>query len=186
MKRLIIVVDGVVCAEPERVAREVRDASDATVWLRRCSVEAVEAIVAEVGAEGIVVGRDVALAKRLGIGVQLQATAPTRPDVGLVGVSCHDGGELAGARRLGADYVTLSPVWKTTSAKPVERGALGLRRFSELASRVDLPVYALGGVTAERVGSCLDAGAAGVAVLGAVCQAEDVSEAVRELERGLR
>jgi thiamine monophosphate synthase len=45
-----------------------------------------------------------------------------------------------------------------------------------------LPVYALGGVdTPARVRDCLDEGAAGVAVMGAIMRADDPARLVKEL-----
>ena len=49
----------------------------------------------------------------------------------------------------------------------------------------DLPVatFALGGVDAASVGACRRAGAAGVAVMGAVMRADDPAAVVRSLLR---
>ena len=89
---------------------------------------------------------------------------PARP-AGLVGRSCHDGGEVAAAAAEGAHYATLSPVFASRS-KPGYGPPLGL---PALAQPFAIPVYALGGVdTPERAYACVDAGAAGVAVMGAV------------------
>jgi thiamine-phosphate pyrophosphorylase len=44
-----------------------------------------------------------------------------------------------------------------------------------------LPVYALGGVDPTNARSCIDAGAAGVAVMGYVMRADDPAVAVKEL-----
>ncbi|WP_194821768.1 thiamine phosphate synthase [Micromonospora sp. S-DT3-3-22] len=107
-----------------------------------------------------------------GDAVHLPAAGPYPPPaVGLVGRSCHDAAELA---RLGTeDYVTLSPVWPTRS-KPGYGPPLcpdGLRRLVRLSP---VPVLALGGIeTPEQVTACVEAGAAGVAVLGAIMRAAD-------------
>jgi thiamine-phosphate pyrophosphorylase len=79
----------------------------------------------------------------------------------LVGVSTHRLDEVAEARRAGADYVVFGPVYPTPAkdafGTPV--GAPGLAR----AAALDIPVYALGGVTLERFPEVASAGAAGVA-----------------------
>ncbi len=97
----------------------------------------------------------------------------------LIGLSAHDLGEARRAAAGGADYVTLSPVFASAS-KPGYGPALGLEALAEVAAAVELPVLALGGVTAERVRDCLASGAAGVAVMGAVMAAADPAAAVRE------
>jgi thiamine-phosphate pyrophosphorylase len=95
----------------------------------------------------------------------------------LIGMSCHDARGLAQARRSGADFATLSPVF----ASPGKGEPLGIERFAELARPVGLPVYALGGVRAEYAPQLKAAGAAGLAVISAVFSAPDPSQATAEL-----
>jgi thiamine monophosphate synthase len=91
---------------------------------------------------------------------------------GLVGRSCHRMQELTRAAAGGADYATLSPILPTKS-KPGYGPALGLDALAE-TSPAPLPVYALGGITTPaQAGRCAEAGAAGVAVMGALMRAAD-------------
>ena len=78
------------------------------------------------------------------------------------------------AAKAGADAVTLSPIFASAS-KPGYGPALGLERLGEVAAAVHpMPVIALGGIEDEAgVRACLDAGAAAVAVMGAVMRAAD-------------
>ena len=101
----------------------------------------------------------------------------------LLGVSAHDGGELARAAAAGADYATLSPLFPTAS-KP-GAPALGLEVFARLAADAGLPVLALGGVGPAQVAAALDAGAAGVAVRGALNRASDPAAAVAAMRQAL-
>lgn len=98
----------------------------------------------------------------------------------LIGYSAHDLDEAAAAARAGADYVTLSPVFASAS-KPGYGPLLGLDGLARAAGRLDLPVIALGGVTAANAAACLAAGAAGVAVMGAVMAAPDPGRAMAAL-----
>ena len=93
-----------------------------------------------------------------------------REDLGetaIIGVSAHDLTEARRAAAAGADYVTLSPVFESAS-KPGYGPALGLDSLAAVVRAVELPVLALGGVTAERASACLEAGASGLAVMGEV------------------
>ena len=48
-----------------------------------------------------------------------------------------------------------------------------------------VPVVAIGGVTAENAGELIEAGASGVAVIGAIMDADDPKQAAAELRSAL-
>jgi thiamine-phosphate pyrophosphorylase len=109
---------------------------------------------------------DVALAAGAdGVHLPSRAISPAalrRLGVRMIGVSCHDAGELVKAEAEGADFAVLAPVFAPLSKESVAP-PLGLDGFRSLALSVKIPVLALGGITAENIEACLDAGAAGVA-----------------------
>ncbi len=98
----------------------------------------------------------------------------------LWGRSCHTAAEVASAAVQGCHYATLSPVFTTTS-KPGYGPALGPGALQGHP----LPVWALGGVDAANAGACMQAGAAGIAVMGFVMRAPDPSAAVVELRAAM-
>ncbi|PSQ82143.1 MAG: thiamine phosphate synthase [Bacteroidetes bacterium QS_8_68_15] len=104
------------------------------------------------------------------------------PDA-LVGASAHDAGEARAAA--GADYYFFSPVFPTAS-KPDHPGAGldTLRRFCRTVP--ETPIFALGGVTPERVAPCRAAGAHGVAVRSGILYADDPPHATRQYLHALR
>ncbi|GAB3084590.1 thiamine phosphate synthase [Micromonospora schwarzwaldensis] len=128
----------------------------------------LRAILAGVGGTLIVAGPD----PLDGDAVHLPAAGPYPPPrLGLVGRSCHDAAELA--RLTTEDYATLSPVLPTRS-KPGYGPPLGPEGLRELVAASPVPVLALGGIeTPDHVSACVDAGAVGVAVLGALMRAPD-------------
>ena len=100
----------------------------------------------------------------------------------LIGCSAHGQAELALAAD--ADYATLSPVFASPS-KPGYGPALGLDRFAAVVAKSSVPVVALGGVDAGNAAYCFQAGAAGVAVMGAVMAAGDPASVMAGLIKSL-
>jgi thiamine-phosphate pyrophosphorylase len=97
----------------------------------------------------------------------------------LVGVSCHSAEDVRRARDAGASYATFGPVYDTPSKRPFG-SPVGLEALRE-ASRLGLPLVALGGVDAGRCVEARAAGAAGVAVIRAWLTGKDPAADVRAL-----
>ncbi len=79
----------------------------------------------------------------------------------VIGRSTHTLDEIETALEQGADYATFGPVYPTPS-KASFGPPTGLAAF-ERAAALGLPLYALGGVTLERLPELARAGAAGIA-----------------------
>jgi len=84
--------------------------------------------------------------------------------------SCHSLAQLQHAQKMGANYAFLSPVAKTLSHP--QQTPLGWKAFARLASQVDVPVYALGGMIASDINTAQIYGAAGIAAISAFWEAE--------------
>jgi 8-oxo-dGTP diphosphatase len=114
----------------------------------------------------VLISEDIALARELGAdGVHLPSQAllvlKTKPADLLVAASTHNKLELAHAQALDVDFVVLSPV-KSTMSHP-EAEPLGWHRFAELAEKVSLPIYALGGMSLSDLPIAQSFGARGIA-----------------------
>jgi thiamine-phosphate pyrophosphorylase len=94
----------------------------------------------------------------------------------LIGASTHAIDGVRAAVAAGADFVTLGPVFETPSKRGRPHGIDVLR---EACTATSVPVFAIGGIDPERARECLDAGAHGVAVVGAVMKATSVRNVVR-------
>jgi len=101
----------------------------------------------------------------------------------LVGVSCHAAAEIEAADPA-ASYAQLAPVFAPLS-KPAARPALGLAALAAACAVARLPVLAQGGLDPERAAAAVAAGAAGVAVTGAILMAPDPGAATAALRRAL-
>ena len=98
----------------------------------------------------------------------------------LVGGTARDPQQARQLVAAGADYLGVGPAYATTtkSGLPDPIGPTGV---AAVAGAVGVPVIAIGGVTAGRVGELRAAGAWGVAVVGAVSGASDPAAATRRL-----
>lgn len=98
----------------------------------------------------------------------------------VIGATCRDADDARRALDDGASYLGVGPVYATTTkvGLPDPIGPAGL---AAVARAVDLPVIAISGITGARIHEVLDAGAHGVAVVGAVYDAPDIADAVHAL-----
>lgn len=108
------------------------------------------------------------------------ARAALGPDR-LLGVSCYDRLELAErARAAGADHVAFGSFFPSGVKPGAVRPPPAL--LAEARRRLDVPVVAIGGITAANAPQLIGAGADAVAVISAVFAAPDVEAAAREIQ----
>ena len=88
----------------------------------------------------------------------------------LLCVAAHSPKALSKAAAASADFALLSPVFKTKSHN--ENNAIGIHRFASWASKAQLPVYALGGITLQNKTRILATGAVGWAAIGALSKSK--------------
>jgi thiamine-phosphate diphosphorylase len=157
------------------IARSLRDATRDTSTLLIINDRAD--LAAAVGADGVHVGPG-----------DLSAAA-ARAVVGprtLVGVSARSPEEIEAARRAGADYVGVGPVFPTAT-KPDALPPVGIRGLREAAAAAEpLPVVAIGGIDRDTAAGVLAAGARYVAVISAVCHAPDPIAALEAFVSSIR
>ena len=102
----------------------------------------------------------------------------------LIGYSIHSVEAAKKREAEGADFVTYSPIYPTTD-KPGYGPAVGVANLEKLVKCVNLPVFALGGVTRARVRACLEAGASGVAVMSGIMSPIDAAQRAKDYLRVL-
>jgi len=101
-----------------------------------------------------------------------------------IGASCHSFDTARAAAASGADYLFFGPVFATPS-KAGYGAPQGLARLADVCRAVSIPVLAIGGINEHNAGSCLSAGAAGIAAIRLFQDAFDLPHLVRTL-RALR
>lgn len=142
----------------------------------RCVVDDRVDVALASGADGVHVGAD---------DLPVAAVRELARDRLLVGATARDAATARAHVGAGADYVGVGPVFGTASKAGLPRpfGPDGLRAVT---AAVGVPVIAIAGITRDRVGAVLAAGAHGVAVIGAVADAPDPGAATRALLDTLR
>ncbi|QMU95771.1 bifunctional hydroxymethylpyrimidine kinase/phosphomethylpyrimidine kinase [Microbacterium esteraromaticum] len=106
------------------------------------------------------------------------------PDA-LIGLTANTAEHLETVRTLPAgtvDYVGVGVIRPTTT-KPDHPPALGVDGFRALAAESPVPAVAIGGIGIDDVAPLREAGAAGVAVVSAICSAVDARRAAQEIRR---
>jgi thiamine-phosphate pyrophosphorylase len=98
----------------------------------------------------------------------------------IAGVSCHSLEEALAAQAAGADYILLGPIFATPSKLPYGP-PLGLVKLREVTFQISIPVFALGGITIDRVPLCRQNGAAGIAGIRIFQDCDSVEELVHSL-----
>jgi len=84
----------------------------------------------------------------------------------LIGVSTHNPEEAMKAAAQGADYVAIGSMYPTGTKD--DAVVVGIDMLRKVKRAVDIPVVAIGGITARRADELLEAGADSVAVISAV------------------
>lgn len=103
---------------------------------------------------------------------------------GLISVSTHAFDEAVSAQQAGADFVLFGPVFETPS-KMAYGPPRGLEELRRVAGKLDIPVFAIGGIDAEKAAVCRQAGAHGVAVISALMQAKSIPATVSHFRMAL-
>jgi thiamine-phosphate pyrophosphorylase len=122
---------------------------------------------AKIQSEGVHVGQDD------------DAIARARDIVGsqcFVGKSTHSLAQAEAAQAEGADYIGFGPLF-ATGTKP-DYTPIGLQDITTVHQRVQLPIFCIGGVNAERLATILAAGAKRVVVVSAFLCAADPRQEV--------
>ena len=99
----------------------------------------------------------------------------------IIGLSVESFEDIEAANELDVDYIGISPVYgtptKTDTAEPF--GLEGLRKAVNMSKH---PTVAIGGMNAGTIADVMAAGTDGVAVVSAICSAENIREAAAQLK----
>ncbi len=124
------------------------------------------------GADGVHVGQDdlPCLAARKLIGSNK-----------IIGVTVHNVAEARQAILDGADYIAVSPIFKTGTKKDAGSPS-GTGLISEIKKFALVPIVAIGGIDMSNAGSVIDAGADSVCAISCVITKKDTTAEMRKFQ----
>jgi 8-oxo-dGTP diphosphatase len=95
----------------------------------------------------------------------LMALTKRPENIRWLAASCHNLEQLQQAQNISVDFVVLAPVLATQTHPGAP--SLGWEQFAELVAHVNLPVYALGGMTESSLSIARQCGGQGIAAIRA-------------------
>lgn len=210
MRGIYLVTDAALCGERgvTEVVRAAVAGGVSTVQIREKSaglgdqLRLVEQVAAAIDGRALLVVNDrldvVLQARRRGLpvdGVHLgqdddtveRARAELGPDA-IIGLTAHTPEQFLTAEILPpgtVDYLGVGAI-HATATKPDHPPALGVEGFRRLAASTPFPCVAIGGIQVDHISALHQAGAAGAAVVSAICAADDPEAVARHMAEAWR
>ncbi|MCM8787549.1 MAG: thiamine phosphate synthase [Candidatus Omnitrophica bacterium] len=91
----------------------------------------------------------------------------------IIGLSTHSIKEAILAKKSGADYISVGPIFKT-STKP-NLTPIGIDLLKKIKSRVDIPIVAIGGINLDNVKEVLACGVGSFCAISAIFKGNPVN-----------
>ncbi len=103
----------------------------------------------------------------------------------IIGISASTVAEAETAEKEGADYIGVGAIFRTFSKKDIGP-LLGLEGLRKIRHRVNIPILAIGGISAANAAEVISAGADGVGVISAITAAKDPQKATAGILEAVR
>ena len=133
-------------------------------------------IALAVGADGAHIGQD---------DLPVEAARALLGRRAVIGVSTHSPAQARAARRRGADYIGVGPIYPTSTKKDV-CPAVGLEYLDYAVRNAGLPFVAIGGIKLHNLPAVLARGARCAAMVTEITGAPDIAARVRQARRLMR
>lgn len=98
----------------------------------------------------------------------------------VIGSSCHSLEDALEAQKAGCSYITLGHIFATDCKKGLPPRGVSL--LSEVCRNVSIPVYAIGGISAETLPLLKESQSAGACVMSGAMQCQDVNSYFEDLK----
>lgn len=97
----------------------------------------------------------------------------------IIGISAGTVEQAIQAEKMGADYIGVGAVFHTGTKKDAD--SISRETLLAIATSVNIPIVAIGGITAENMDYFKDTGIHGVAVISAIFGSKEPGRATKEL-----
>jgi len=98
----------------------------------------------------------------------------------MIGYSAHSLSEAIAIEKEGVDWITFSPIYETAS-KMMYGLPQGIKKLSEVVNHLSIPVYALGGITINRIDELMQTGVYGVALISEIIASQEPDKVTQTL-----
>jgi len=99
----------------------------------------------------------------------------------IIGLTVHNLSEALEGERLGANYLGVSPIFRTAT-KPDAGKPAGITLIEEIRRHVEIPLVAIGGINHSNAADVIKAGADGLCAISCVVAGEDVRLEIKRLQ----
>lgn len=98
----------------------------------------------------------------------------------IIGISTHSVEQAKDAEKRGADYVGIGPIFKTKTKKGLS--PIGLSILRPIGKTIDIPAFAIGGISLNNIKKLRNAGVSRIAVASQAIKSRDVYQSVKRLK----
>ena len=103
----------------------------------------------------------------------------------IIGLSVENIDQVRDANNMDVDYIAISPVF-STDTKTDTNTPFGLEGITRVMATTKHPAVAIGGITISNTESIIRAGVNGVAVVSAICSADNPRQAATDLKNKIK
>jgi thiamine-phosphate pyrophosphorylase len=100
----------------------------------------------------------------------------------IIGGTAHSMKEALQREKEGADYIGFGHIYPTSSKHKPEKPK-GIGYLKRVVEKLNIPVFAIGGINIANIDEVMSTGVHGAAVIGSVAGSKDPREAVKELRK---
>ena len=99
----------------------------------------------------------------------------------VLGASCHSVDDAKRAEYLGCTYITAGHIYETDCKKGLP--GRGTEFLNEVVKSVNIPVYAIGGITPVRYNKIMKTGAQGICLMSSLMKSKNPEKLLKDFEK---